>query len=389
MSQFRIVITAVASVIAISLSASIVYSQPAEHHVLRMDQARRDDWQSRWEQYLLKSARNRYAQKEMGEEVGWLIAPFLAGFYNGYLATGNTKWADMLMEWADSWIVRAVTEPDGYRGWPKVGASGTSVDDLDRLNADSLLGEAMALRPIVGMSKEIINTPVLKEKYGAKANSYIELSDEVFRKWDSRGAWRHTDNGGIITIVVPFGIDQHTRTWTSGYETRDARGLGFSHQNNKANIVASWLLDMFDATRNRNYKERAEKWFWLMKSRMVLTSSNTYRIWNYWQPAGAWDYRASGLPKHWIGVHPNPAYYDIDAEAIVAAYKHGIVFTKDELGHLLATSLSEKRYWTALLPYDVESQRRFQANHKPDSWGGLVATPWYLALQQRSVGVSR
>jgi hypothetical protein len=126
-----------------------------------------------------------------------------------------------------------------------------------------------------------------------------------------------------------------------------------------------------------------------MKSRMVLTSSNTYRIWNYWQPAGAWDYRPSKLPKHWIGVHPNPAYYYIDAEAIVAAYRHGLVFTKDDIGHLLATSLSEKRYWTALLPYDVESQRRFQPNHKPDSWGGLVATPWYLALQQRSVGVSR
>jgi hypothetical protein len=133
--------------------------------------------------------------------------------------------------------------------------------EADRLNADSLLGEAMALRPIVNMSKEIINTPVLNEKYGAKANSYIELSDEVFNKWDNRGAWRHTDNGGIITIVVPFGIDQHTRTWTSEYEARDARGLGFSHPNNKANIVAGWLLSMFDATRNRNYKERAKNGF--------------------------------------------------------------------------------------------------------------------------------
>jgi len=26
-------------------------------------------------------------------------------------------------------------------------------------------------------------------------------------------------------------------------------------------------------------------------------------------------------------------------------------------------------------------QKNFEDSHKPDSWGGLAATPWYLALQ--------
>jgi hypothetical protein len=354
--------------------------------MLKMDQARYDQWRSRWEQYIINSARNRYCDKETGEEIGWLVTPFLAGFYYGYLATGDTKWVEMLLDWADSWIKRAVKEPDGYRGWPKSGAAGTSVDNLDRFYADSLLGEAMALRPIVLMSNEILRTPALKEKYGAKAVSYIELSEEVFKKWDGRGAWRHTDSGGIITVVAPFGIDGKTGTWTDGYEKRNAPGIGFSHPANKANLVASWLLAMFDATHKPEYKERAEKWFRLMKSRMRPTSSGTYQVWNYWQPAGAWDYKASGIPKHWIGIHPNPAYYDIDVEAIVAAYAHGVVFTKDDISRLVATSLAEKRYWTALVPYDFMSQRRFEDGHKPDSWAGLAATPWYLALQGRSNG---
>jgi len=47
-------------------------------------------------------------------------------------------------------------------------------------------------------------------------------------------------------------------------------------------------------------------------------------------------------------------------------------------------SLWEKRYWVALAPYDATIQQKVEADHKPDSWGGLKATPWYLALQSRA-----
>ncbi len=49
-----------------------------------------------------------------------------------------------------------------------------------------------------------------------------------------------------------------------------------------------------------------------MKSRMKPKDDGTYEIWNYWQPAGPWDYKADGSPKHWIGVHPNGGYYWVD-----------------------------------------------------------------------------
>jgi hypothetical protein len=382
------IIASIVSVIVLSQNPSIVQGEPFRR-VLKMDQAIYDRWQSLWEPYIINEARNRYSDKEMGEEIGWLVAPFLEGFYYGYLATRDPKWVAMLLDWADSWIKRAVKEPDGYVGWPKVGAAGTSVDNLDRFNADSLLGEAMALRPIVLMSNEILRTPALKERYGAKAAGYIELSEEVFKKWDGRGAWRRTDGGGNISVVLPFGIDEKTGTWTDGYDKRNLPGTGFSHQANKANLVASWLLALFEATHRPEYKERAEKWFWLMKSRMKVTSSGTYQIWNYWEPSGAWDYKASVIPKHWIGVHHNPAYYDIDVAAIVLAHEHGVVFTKEDISRLVSTSLVEKRYWTALAPYDLATQKRFEERHRPDSWSGLAATPWYLALEERSNGFSR
>jgi hypothetical protein len=275
-----------------------------------------------------------------------------------------------------------VTEPDGYPGWPKVNAAGTDVDKLNSYDSDSLLGEAMVLEPVVLMSKKILETPELKAKYGEKAKSYLALAGRIYEKWDKRGAWRDTDNGGAISVVLPFGIDQATGKWTAGYDTRNAPGNGFSHPDNKANAVARWLLAMYDATGNQVYRDRAEKWFKLMKSRMALSPDGaTYQIWNYWQPAGPWDYKPDGSTKHWVGVHPNAGYYEIDTGCIVNAFQHGVVFTREDIDRLIATALKEKRYWAALAPYNPLIQQQFESSLKPDSWGGLTSTPWYLSLQ--------
>jgi len=183
--------------------------------------------------------------------------------------------------------------------------------------------------------------------------------------------------------VLPFGIDGKSGKWTAGYTTRNAPGNGFSHPDNKANLVARWLLALSDATGKPIYKQQAERWFKLMKSRMRPKADGTYDIWNYWQPAGPWDYKPDGAPKHWIGVHPNPGYYQIDVAAIVDAYEHGLVFNRADIDRLVATALAKKRYWDALVPYSVEIQERFERSMKPESWGGLSATPYYLMLQAR------
>ncbi|WP_084803560.1 hypothetical protein [Bradyrhizobium sp. NAS80.1] len=305
----------------------------------------------------------------------------MKGFYYGYEATRDPKWVRMLVEWTDAWIARAVMEPDGYPGWPKVGAAGTPVDRLDDLYADSLLGEAMALLPVMRMSREILLDSELKATFGGRAEAYIELSRKLFDKWDRRGAWRQADNVGIISVVLPFGIDQSTGGWTSGYLSRNAPGHGHSHPDNKANWVGSWLLSMYGATGENAYKEKAEGWFRLMKSRIHLEEDGTYRIWNYWEPAGPWDYVSPGVLKHWIGVHPNGGYYDSDVRAIVTAYEALLVFDRVDIDRLVATAVKTKRYWSALVPYSRVVQREFEEHEDPDSWPGLWETPWYLAVQ--------
>ena len=385
MNAIRISLTALCC-LAMSLAAMPAALGAAEEStaMVKMDDAKFNDWLARWQKHIIDDARNRYCDKAMGEDIAWLMTPFFDGFYYGYMATGDVKWARMLMDWTDSWVKRAVKEPDGRLGWPSAKAAGTKVDNLDDFYADSMLSDAMVLRAVVLMAAEIRKTPALRAKYAAKADGYLKLAEQTYQKWDRRGGWRETNDGGSISVVLPFGIDGKRSAWTAGYATRNAAGNGFSHPDNKANLVARWLLAMSDATGKPIYRERAERWFKLMKSRMKLKADGTYEIWNYWQPAGPWDYKPDGSTKHWVGVHPNPGYYQIDVAAIVDAYQHGLVFSRRDIHRLVATALAEKRYWDALVPYSAEIQGKFEESMKPESWGGLSAVPQYLMLQARS-----
>ena len=382
--------------------AGAVDAEPTVGALDKLDAALAKDWLARWERNILGDARNRYCDRELGEEIGWLISPFLGGFHHGYQATHDSKWVGHLADWADSWIKRGVKEPDGFIGWPKSDSGAGPGEDL---LTDSLLGEAMALRPIVLMAEEIRKTPVLKEKFGSRADAWLELAGQIFEKWDSRGCWREVNAGGLW-VVPAFGIDAKRGGWTEGYARRGTDG--FSNPDNKQNHIARWLLAMHDVTRKPVYRERAEKWFQLMKSRMKTREGGKYFVWNYWGPAGPWDYKPDGSTRHWVGVHPNGGYYAIDVEGIVAAYEHGLVFTRVEIERLTATNRDfmwnqqvtnarfqrldggepDKRWkdspgvlWSALVPYDGILRKVFLANHNPASWGGLALTPWFLARE--------
>ncbi|MGO9545647.1 MAG: hypothetical protein ACLPPF_12750 [Rhodomicrobium sp.] len=363
-------------------------------------EALRRHWLARWEANIAGNARSRYCDRETGEELGWLVSPFLNGFYYGYLATRDLKWIKHFLDWTDACIKRAVYEPDDFPGWPKGdGAGGESKD----FKADSLVGEAMLLRPIVLMAQEIASTPALAVQWGTRAQAYLALAETMFQKWDTRECWRETGNGGLW-VVPSWGIDLQTGKWSGGYGER--KTAGFSNPHNKENEIARWMLALFDATQKPIYRDRAVKWFQLMKYRMQIREEGKYFVWNYWEPAGPWDYRQDGSPKHWVGVHPNGGYYGSDIKGIVAAFEHGLVFGKEDIGRLIATNRdfmwnqkvagakfqridggqpdprwakSPGMLWTALVPYDAVLREVFAANHDPSGWDGLETAPWFLA----------
>ena len=362
-----------------------------------IDPATARDWLARWEKNILAEARTRYCDTEMGEELGWLVSPFLEGFYYGYLATHDTKWIDRLMDWTDACRKRAVKEPDGFLGWPKGDGGGKSSSEY---SADSLLGEAMLLRPVVLLAAEILKTPALAN-WSAQARSHLDFAAQIFQKWESRSCWRPVTGGGVW-VVPAFGVDRYSPDkWSASYEHR--KTTGFSNPDNKQNLIASWLIAMHDATGQSVYRDRAAAWWQLMRARMTTRDDGKYFVWNYWEPAGPWDYLPSGKPKHWVAVHPNGGYYAIDVNGIVNAFQHGIVFTGADIDRLIATNRdfmwnhkfdapafqridggsADLRWrktpgvlWTDLTPYDETLRRIFIASFNPATWSGIATTPW-------------
>ena len=111
--------TTIASLPLDLLAADAAESTAGGAAVAGMDAALRRDWLARWEQNIIGDSRNRYCDKETGEELGWHVSPFLNGYYYGFMATRDSKWIERLIDWTDACLKRAVKEPDGFPGWPK------------------------------------------------------------------------------------------------------------------------------------------------------------------------------------------------------------------------------------------------------------------------------
>jgi hypothetical protein len=379
----------------------------AEENPGGLDKALAQDWFNRWEKFIANDAVNRYCDREMGEEIGWIVSPFLEGYYYGYRVTRDAQWVERFADWADAWIRRGVVEPDGHIGWPK---NDSAVRRDETFYMDSLLGEAMAMRPLVLMADEIQKSPPLKARHYSRAEGWLKLAKRTHEKWMARGCWRETKKGGLW-VMPAFGVNGKTGKWTDGYARRHTDG--FSLPANKQNLIARWLIAMHVVTKKSVYKDQAEQWWKLMKSRLQTPEKTNYLVWNYWDPAGSWDFGSDGLARHWVGVHGNGTYYAIDVEGMVTAYEHKLVFEAEDIKRLIATNRDfmwnhqvkgaqfrridggqpDPRWkdtpgvlWTALTPYDETLRNVFLANHEPGSWTGLAVTPWFLQRAEAGFG---
>ena len=163
---------------------------------------------------------------------------------------------------------------------------------------------------------------------------------------------------------------------------------------------------MYDVTHKPIYREHAEKWFQLMKARMRLRDNGKYFVWNYWDPSVPWDTNADGSLKHWVGVHPNGGYYScgcrgdrgcVRARSGLHQGGHGAAHRHQPRLHVEPagpareipanqTAQSPGRWanspgelWDALAPYDPTLRKIFEANLNPGDWGGMGATPQWVA----------
>ena len=73
----------------------------------KMDEAKQKDWLARWDKEISGESKGyRTCDRAVGEDIAWTMTPIVEGHYYGYMATKDTKYVDMLVDWTDSLIKR-------------------------------------------------------------------------------------------------------------------------------------------------------------------------------------------------------------------------------------------------------------------------------------------
>lgn len=149
---------------------------------------------------------------------------------------------------------------------------------------------------------------------------------------------------------------------------------------NKQIDVGVVALRIWQITGEEKYKQKAEKIFGFMKSRMQRYKDEYH--WNYFEPGGQWDLAAGAEHiRHWVGVHPERNYQSGEVANILKAYNAGIVFTAEDIQGIVNTNLKmiwnqdRRRPMFANSDADLKGEltsAAFAGKHAGELWGALA-----------------
>ena len=295
-----------------------------------------------------------------GEDFAWHAVFNMGNFLESYEATGNTVFLDWGVKYYDALIAKMAVGPDGYKGW--IGP----FEDNYKYWADDHVGDAVIFDGILDFAYAVIRNPELKARYGAKAQQYVQSAKRnFFEKWDSRGTWHEDGPYGVYVQWDKFGMPGQYKNWTPKADCPSGLTLPF----NKEIDIAVVALRIWQITGEQKYKQRAEKLFGYMKSRMQRYKDEYH--WNYWEPAEQRDLKQGEPPtRHWVNAHPERNYQSGEVVNIMKAYNAGIVFTEEDIRGIVNTNL--KAMWNG------DTSKPLWANSNADLLGALTPAAYHL-----------
>ena len=281
-------------------------------------------------QASIGNAERRMSGKYTGDGWTWHACYPMHGFVDSYLATGDSAWLDVAVEYFDWNVGLLLTGPDGYQGW-----LGPAYQMEDKLG-EHPIGDAIMIEPMVRFSALVLkDEPALAGKYGESARSYVDLARKLmFEKWESRGIWHEDGPYGAFTEWPWYYTEQEADRWHEPPEGMRAITLPFNMQVHWGLVAA----EIYKITGEEAWRTRACRIFNFMKSRLCLYKD--HYTWNYWEPFGPWDVDP-GNPqafRHWIGTHGYRDYQAGEIGPVVEAFHHGITFDAEDMKRFVATN---------------------------------------------------
>ena len=322
------------------------------------------------QQHFERVMKNPHIQVEgqvTGEGFCWHAASAANNFVTGYLAYEDTAWLDYGVQYFD-WLVGLMAEaPDGYKGW-----IGPFIYDKS-VWCDVHVGDAILVNPMLRFAEVVLSDELLTEKYGVAANGYVALAQKhLIEKWATRGTWHEDGPYGVYASWDRYFKPGDLSEWRDIEIAKSNLSLPF----NKQFDMAIAALRLWRITGDEQYRDKAERTFRLMKSRIRLVDD--HYVWNYWEPLGSWDAGQEDL-RHWVNVHPYRNYQSGEVSDIVEAYHSGIVFDKQDIERIIRTNLGVM--WNG----DKDNPKWRNSNDTgpwepppppPKGWKGRAGTLW-------------
>lgn len=294
-------------------------------------------------QTIVKDAANSATKGGCGEFFAWRASYYLHEIMPSYYTSKDTIWLDSAVKAFDFLLDLRISGPDGYKGW---------VGGEKELWEDANVGDAILYAHMLEFAEVVLKDTALKAVYGASAEKYISIfKKDYFEKWDARGTWHEDGPYAVYNQWDYYCTKGDVSTWKK-YPNAHV-SLPF----NKQNDAAVCFLKLYRISGDTVYRERAQKLFSFMKSRMQLVDD--YYVWNYWEAFGPWDVDMDKkITRHWMSVHPYRNYQAGEISQIVEAYNTGVVFDQQDIEKIINTNL--KAMWNG----DKEDPKFINSNAK-------------------------
>ncbi len=340
------------------------------------------------EAYLESALANDWLHTTSGEHFAWHARGAANDLIHGYEAYRDPAWLEAAETYFAFLIDRLQVDPDGFEGW--IGRTiwdetGRAPGDAD-YRADSLVGDALLLAPMVRFAELVLKDPELEAFLGSTARRYVHLAERIgWEKWNRRGTYYRCTAGYGSYKMHDYLIDAETWEWTPQGDGDRRR----SDNLNKHHAMGTVFLRLYRISGREEYRERVIEIYGRMKNLFRLLPGERV-TWNFWMPHGPHDLRDDGSLRSWVAVHPNRSGYQAgEVGRMVEVYDSGLVFTRDDLQRMINTnhwmelpdgtwrssdgSTDAGQLWTALARFDERIyQRAAAALENPTSDRGLM-----------------
>ena len=273
-----------------------------------------------------------------GEQFGWNINWFL-GPVMRRCDSGSDDWMVPTESILNKLADKMATGPDGYKGF-----IGPYMYNEHQHWCDVHVGDAILIKHLLHFAIIVHKNPALKAKYGKSARRFVDIArHDLIEKWEKRGTFVVDGQFAGFSEWNMFCKPGNMNEW---YIENNARGENVPFPSlpfNKAMDMAYCMLQLYEITGVKTYKEKAEKVFNRFKAGMN-PFKNAY-TWNYWEPISKFDVNIHStknerILSHWVGTHPYRDYQVGEVELIVYAYNLGVTFTDADIRRIINTNLN-------------------------------------------------